>query len=148
MVTRYGQADVPREVIGRRAGRRADRRSAPAADFAYRVTTQYSYCIFLCHFRNLGGRTCDKCSYAVKWENRLEFYSAKKISSFDPLSLRMLFQTCQLSQCTLRAITHIQIECWFQAIIRCFYTSNVLFTWLTRLVFFRTGWRNQLIVVQ
>ena len=29
MVTRYGQADIPREV----SGRRADRRSAPAADF-------------------------------------------------------------------------------------------------------------------
>ena len=32
MVTRYGQADIPREVCGRRA----DRRSAPAADFPSR----------------------------------------------------------------------------------------------------------------
>ena len=37
MVTRYGQADVPREV----SGRRADRRSAPAADFPRDVFVQY-----------------------------------------------------------------------------------------------------------
>ena len=50
MVTRYGQADVPREVSGR--GGPAVRPAA--ADFprdvclTYRVTTQYSYYISVC----------------------------------------------------------------------------------------------------
>ena len=45
MVTRYGQADVPREV----SGRRADRRSAPAADFPRDVclTVSRNHAVFL-----------------------------------------------------------------------------------------------------